>query len=431
MKTTLVGRVVQRIVGLLVAGISLPALAAWELNFQESVTDVGDEIYDLHMLIFWICVAIGIVVFGAMIYSIIKHRKSVHPEPATFSHSTAAEIGWTTVPIIILVAMAFPAAKVLVKLEDNSNADLTVEVTGYQWNWHYKYPEDNVQFFSKLDEASSIARRKINNIDVNTVENYLLGVDRPMVVPVNKKVVLKLTANDVIHAWWVPKLGGKRDAIPGFINTMWFKANEIGTYRGQCSELCGRDHGFMPIVVEVVSDADYAKWVADSQDESMSASASSSRAAGTGAVDAPVVTTVAAAVATTAKNVVEAATDVGEATTDMVDKVVAAAPAMDKAQLMKRGEEVYQVNCMACHQADGAGLPPTFPAITGGKIATGPIGPHINNVVNGVPGTAMVAFGANLSDEDIAAVVTYQRNALGNSVGDVVTPADVAAIRGE
>ncbi len=417
MKTTLVGRLVQRTVGLMVAGISLPALAAWELNFQESVTDVGQEIYDLHMLIFWICVGIAVVVFGAMIYSIIKHRKSVHPDPATFTHSTLAEIGWTTIPIIILVVMAFPAAKVLVKLEDNSKADLTVEVTGHQWNWHYKYPEDNVQFFSKLDEASNIARRGINNIDVNTVANYLLNVDRPMVVPVNKKVVIKLTANDVIHAWWVPKLGGKRDAVPGFINTLWFKANKIGTYRGQCSELCGRGHGFMPIVVEVVSDADYAKWVISQQDGLTSVSTASPIPGATGSVAASTPVMTQEKVVTTAGS--------------MVDEVAVMAPAMDKAQLMKRGEEVYQVNCMACHQASGAGLPPAFPALTGSEVATGPAEGHIDNILNGRPGTAMVAFGRTLSDEDIAAVVTYVRNALGNSVGDVVMPADVAALRGE
>ncbi|MEM7083399.1 MAG: cytochrome c oxidase subunit II [Pseudomonadota bacterium] len=284
MMTTLFGRGVQRTLVILAAALAWPAQADWDLNFQRSVTDVGQDIYDLHMLIFYICCAIGVVVFGAMIYSIIRHRKSVHPEPATFSHSTVAEIGWTTVPIIILVAMAFPAAKVLVELEDNSNADLTVEVTGYQWNWHYKYPKDGVAFFSKLDDASSMARRAANNIDVNTVENYLLDVDRPMVVPVGKKVVLKLTANDVIHAWWVPQLGGKKDAIPGFINTMWFKANEIGTYRGQCSELCGRDHGFMPIVVEVVSEADYASWV---QANTTDADTRVAAVAPAGAVEAP------------------------------------------------------------------------------------------------------------------------------------------------
>ncbi|MFK8029235.1 MAG: cytochrome c oxidase subunit II [Gammaproteobacteria bacterium] len=431
MMTSFVGRCVKRTVGLLVAaGVSLPALAAWELNFQESVTDVGQDIFELHMLIFWVCVWIGVVVFGVMLYSIVKHRKSVHPEPAKFEHSTIAEIGWTTVPIIILVAMAFPAARVLVELEDNSNADLTVEVTGYQWNWHYKYPQDGVQFYSKLDEASSVARRGSNNVDVFTVDNYLLGVDKPMVVPVNKKVVLKLTANDVIHAWWVPKLGGKRDAIPGFINTLWFKAKEIGTYRGQCSELCGRDHGFMPIVVNVVSDADYAKWVAENQDGSMQRTMASNA---TGAVSAPSVVSTTAAMEPVVQEVpsreVASVTDVATAVVAAAAAPVAAA--MDKDALMAAGETVYQVNCLVCHQATGAGMPPTFPALTGSAVATGPAEAHIDIVLNGRPGTAMLAFGGQLSDEDIAALVTYERNALGNSVGDVVTAADVAALRGE
>ncbi len=427
MKRTFLGRSVQRMFALLVAISSLPALAAWELNMPQSVTDVGQDIFELHMLIFWVCVAIGVLVFGVMIISIIKHRKSVHPDPATFTHSTAAEIGWTTIPIIILVAMAFPAAKVLVDLEDNSGADLTVEVTGYQWNWHYKYPESGVEFFSKLADESAIARRKASNIDVNTVENYLLDVDRPMVVPVGKKVVIKLTANDVIHAWWVPKLGGKKDAIPGFINTMWFKANEEGTYRGQCSELCGRDHGFMPIVVEVVSEDKYAQWVAShSEGDTTEMVASTSDSASVGALS---VMPAAEAVTTVVEEVVEVADTMIAATTDVVEEVTE--QAMDMAALVERGETVYQVHCMACHQADGAGIPPAFPALTGSEIATGPAEKHINNVLNGVPGTAMVAFGGTLSDEDIAAVVTYERNALGNSVGDVVSPADVAALRGK
>lgn len=417
--------------------MSVPALAAWELNMPQSVTDVGDDIFNLHMLIFWICVVIGVLVFGVMIYSIVKHRKSVHPEPATFTHSTTAEIAWTIVPIIILVGMAFPAAKVLVELEDNSEADLTVQVTGYQWNWHYEYPEESVAFFSKLAEESAIARRGAAGIDVTTVENYLLDVDRPMVVPVGKKVLLKLTANDVIHAWWVPKLGGKKDAIPGFVNTMWFKANEIGTYRGQCSELCGRDHGFMPIVVDVVSEEDYAAWVAQnttavadtSTDEAAASSIATLQANATGAVAssmATATTTLAAAapavVATAAEEVVQTAAD--------SEAPAAKSSEMSMEQLMTLGEKIYSVHCVACHQADGSGLPPTFPALTGGAIATGPIAGHLNNVLNGQPGTAMIAFGAILSDEEIAAVVTYERNALGNEVGDMLSPADVAAARG-
>jgi cytochrome c oxidase subunit 2 len=261
---------------------SAPAAAAWTLNLRQGVTPLSREIYHLHMLIFWICVVIAVAVFGVMIYSIATFRKSKGAVavfgvmiysiatfrkskgavPATFEHNTKAEIIWTVIPVLILVGMAIPAARTLVKIDDTSGADMTVKVTGYQWKWQYDYVDDGVSFFSTLSQASNEARQLDSGIDVNKVEHYLLDVDNPLVVPVGKKVRVLVTAADVIHNWWVPDFGMKKDAIPGFINELWFKAEKVGTYRGQCAELCGRDHGFMPIVVRVVEQAEYDSWLA-------------------------------------------------------------------------------------------------------------------------------------------------------------------------
>lgn len=248
------------------AGLALAlqasAWADWGLNMPRGVTEISNEVYQLHMLIFGICVVIAVLVFGAMIWSIIHHRKSRGVEPAKFSHSTKVEIVWTVIPIAILVAMAVPAADTLIRMEDSRNSDLTVKVTGYQWMWEYEYIDDGIRFFSRLSDESNRARQLRSGINVREVENYLLDVDNPLVVPVGAKVRLLLTANDVIHSWWVPDFGGKKDAIPGFINDFWFQAEKPGTYRGQCAELCGRDHAFMPIVVEVLPADEYAAWVA-------------------------------------------------------------------------------------------------------------------------------------------------------------------------
>lgn len=245
--------------GLLLSG---PALAAWTLNMTPGVTELSHEAYRLHMLILEICIGIAIVVFGAMIYSLLAFRRSqgAIADP-NLTHSTKVEIVWTIVPIVILVLMAIPAARALVKIEDMRNSQLTIKVTGYQWKWQYEYLEHDVSFFSTLDRNSNAARVKGSPVDVYSVPNYLLEVDNPLVVPVNTKVRVLLTAADVIHAWWVPALGIKKDAIPGFVNEMWFETSEAGVYRGQCAELCGRDHGFMPIVVEVKSEADYKTWL--------------------------------------------------------------------------------------------------------------------------------------------------------------------------
>ena len=268
--------------GLLAGAAFLPtgaALAAWEVNLPVGVTELSREIHGLHMLIFWICVLIAAAVFGAMIYSIVKFRHSQGAVPANFDHSTKAEIIWTAIPVLILVGMAIPAAATLVKIEDTRDSDLSIKVTGYQWKWHYEYLGQDVKFFSTLARKSDAARQVGSGIDPYTVENYLLEVDQPLVVPVGAKVRVLLTAADVIHAWWVPAFGMKKDAIPGFVNELWFRADTPGTYRGQCAELCGRDHGFMPVVVEVKSKEEYESWLADRKGGSQPASSPAPEAA--------------------------------------------------------------------------------------------------------------------------------------------------------
>jgi cytochrome c oxidase subunit 2 len=356
------------------------ALADWELNMTRGVTPLSREIYDLHMLILWVCVVIGVIVFGIMFWSIIAFRKSKGATPAQFHHNTTAEIVWTAIPILILVGMAIPATKTLIKIEETSDADITIKVTGYQWRWRYDYVNEGFGFFSQLAPASNEVRQLKSGKDPRSVDNYLLDVDNPVVIPVNTKVRFLTTAADVIHAWWVPALGWKRDSIPGFINESWAIVEEPGIYRGQCAELCGRDHAFMPIVVKAVTMEEYDAWV----EEQIVAAAS-------------------------------------------VDEGADREWTMD--ELMAKGEQVYNMMCVACHQANGQGLPPTFPALAGSPIATGPVDAHINIVLNGKPGTAMAAFGNQLSASDLAAVITYERNAFGNSTGDVVQPKDIQAAK--
>lgn len=343
----------------------------WKFNMPEGVTTVSREIHSLHMQMFWWCVGIGVIVFSIMIFSMIVHRKSRGVKAANFHESTKLEIVWTAIPIAILVAMAWPATKTLVKLYDTSEADMDIVITGYQWRWKYDYIGEDVSFFSSL----STPRDQIEG-RAPKGPHYLLEVDEPMVVPVNKKIRLLITSNDVIHAWWVPDLGVKRDAIPGFIKETWTTIIEPGIYRGQCAELCGRDHGFMPIVVEAKSEEDYRAWLQEKQ---------------------------AAAAA--------------------VRELTAQTFTFD--DLYARGEEVYNRACAACHQPNGEGLPGVFPGLKGQGVAIGPIEAHIDVVVNGVKGTAMQAFGEQLSEVDIAAVVTYERNAWGNNMGDMTQPIDI------
>jgi cytochrome c oxidase subunit 2 len=403
-KTTLrwIGRIAAG-AGLALA-VQASAWADWALNMPRGVSGISNEVYELHMLIFGICVVIAVVVFGAMIWSIFHHRKSRGVEPAKFSHSTKVEVVWTVIPIAILVAMAVPAADTLIRMEDTRNSDLSVKVTGYQWKWHYEYLDEGVQFFSNLSAESNRARQLRSGVDVNAVENYLLDVDRPLVVPVGAKVRLLLTSNDVIHSWWVPAFGGKKDAIPGFVNEFWFQADEPGTYRGQCAELCGRDHAFMPVVVEVLPEAQYQAWLAEQAPQAMPAAAPME--------DAPVATPAAAA----------------PAPAPTLAAPAASAPAgMDMDQLMAEGRNIHLTYCAACHQADGSGLPAAgFPALKDIQVT---LEEHIQVGVHGRAGTAMAAFGTQLSDAQLAAVVTYQRNAFGNDTGDQAQPADIAAAR--
>jgi cytochrome c oxidase subunit 2 len=355
---------------------SQPALAEYAYNLQIPASRVAQDVFQLHNLIMLVCLGIFVVVFGAMFYSLLKHRKSVGHQAAHFHENTTIEVIWTVIPFVILMGMAYPAAKVVIDMKDTSSPDMTIKITGYQWKWGYDYLNDGISFYSSL----STPREQIEGTAAKG-EHYLLEVDEPMVVPVGKRVRLLITANDVIHSWWVPTLGAKQDAIPGFIRDSWFTADRIGTYRGQCVELCGKDHGFMPIVVEVVSEEDYRAWVAKKKGAAQSAAADNAKS-------------------------------------------------FAIAELVARGEKVYQANCAACHQADGMGLPGAFPAISGSKVATGPITDHINVVLKGRPGTAMAAFAGQLSDADIAAVVTYQRNAWNNKTGDLAQPAEIAAARG-
>ena len=347
-----------------------------ELNMPRGVTPISEEAYNVHMLMLYVCIIIGIVVFGAMIYSIIRHRKAAGHEAAQFHHSKTAEIVWTVIPFIILVVFAFPATRGLIVMEDTSESDITLKITGYQWLWKYEYLEDGVTLYSSLAPSSRAAIYS----DPNKVENYLLEVDNEIVFPVGKKVRVLLTAGDVIHAWWVPALGMKKDAIPGYINEMWFRVQEPGVYRGQCAELCGKDHGFMPIVVVAKDVAGYHEWVAQRQ-------------------------------------------------TEATQSAIAVAKEWDIQGLIAKGEAVYNSNCASCHMVDGNGLDGSFPAIKDSEVATGPIENHLNLVVNGKPGTAMAAFGGQLDDVELAAVITYQRNAFGNQAGDLVQPSSVDAAR--
>ena len=340
------------------------------------ITDLGVEIYDLHMLIFWICVVIGIGVFGVMLYSIYAHRKSKGVEPSQFHEHTGIEIAWTIVPFFILIGMAVPATSTLLEVYNNDDAEMSILVTGYQWKWKYEYLDadgENVAFFSNL----ATSQEQIYNTDTKG-ENYLLEVDEPLVIPVDTKVRFLITANDVIHSWWVPEIAVKRDAIPGFINEAWTRVLVEGVYRGQCTELCGSYHGFMPVVVHVVGQGEFDDWMAAKK--------------GAAAADAAL-----------------AATELS------VD------------ELMTRGKDVYNASCLACHGVNGEGG--LGNAIAGSAIAVGGLDSHLNVIVNGVAGTAMQAFGAQLSDVDVAAVTTYQRNAFGNNTGDVVQASDVVSYK--
>lgn len=354
---------------------SSSAHAEMALNMTPGVSPISHDIFELHMLIFWICVVIGIVVFGAMFYAMFHFRKSRGAVAKNFHSHTVLEIAWTIVPAIILVLMAVPATRVMLNMYDEDKEDVTIKITGYQWKWHYEYIEDGVSFFSNLSTPAD----QLHN-QAPKSKDYLREVDHPLVVPIHKKIRFLVTSNDVNHAWWVPDLGIKRDAIAGFINEAWTRIDKPGAYVGQCAELCGVNHAFMPIVVIATTDQGYKDWIAQQK--------------GGGAA--------------------------AEAETNKVWVMK---------DLMAKGEQVYSRICAACHQPGGVGMPPTFPALKGSKIATGELAGHADIVFNGKSGTAMQAFKGQLSDVEIASVITYERNSFGNNKGDLVQPAQIKALR--
>jgi cytochrome c oxidase subunit 2 len=359
------------------SGLSM-AQEASRINLQPPVTKVAERVYDLHILMLYICLGIFVVVFGVMFYSIYAHRKSKGAVAAQFHENTNVEILWTIIPLLILLGMAWPATSTLLEARDTSAPDLTIKVTGYQWKWGYDYIKgegEGIRFVSNL----ATPQEQIRN-QAPKGPNYLLEADNPLVVPVGKKIRILTTANDVIHAWAVPAFGVKQDAIPGFIRDTWFRAEKEGVYRGQCSELCGKDHGFMPIEVHVVSPEKYSAWVQE-QKKKMAAAA-----------DDP-------------------------AKTYTLDELIA------------RGEKVYAANCVACHQPNGKGAPPAFPPLDGSQVVLGPKEVQIQTVTQGRPGTAMPAFGRQLNAVELAAVITYTRNAWSNRTGQAIQPAEVAGVK--
>ena len=382
--------------GRLFAGLSLllaagTALADYTWNFPTPVTPIARDTLHIHNEFMVIITVLFVVVFSIMVYSMVKHRKSNGAAPATFTGPTGAfQWFWVLVPFGILlfidfVLMGIPAFHAVIEMEDTrTKADMVLKVTGLQWKWKYEYPDSGISFVSAL----STPREQIEG-QAAKGENYLLEVDNEVVLPVGRKVRILLTSTDVIHTWWVPQFGVKRDAIPGFLRETWVRIEEPGVYRGQCAELCGKDHGFMPVVVRAVPEPEYAAWVAGKKAEMAAAAAGSDKA-------------------------------------------------WSKDELMAAGKAAYEKNCAACHQPEGQGIPPAFPALAGSKIVTGPLlspegrlipDSHVDRVLNGKAGTAMQAFKATLSDADLAAIITYERNAFGNNKGDMIQPAQIKALR--
>jgi len=352
-----------------------------QLNLSTGASSIARDISNLHWMMLIICMVIFVGVFGTMFYSIWAHRKSRGAKPATFHEHLGVEVAWTVIPFIIVIAMALPATRTVVAMKDTSSPDLTVKVTGYQWKWGYEYLDGEAAGVRFLSNLATPQAQIMGNEPKGPF--YLMEVDNPMVVPVDKKVRVVLTAGDVIHSWMVPTLGVKQDAIPGFTRDAWFRAEQTGEFRGQCAELCGKDHAFMPVVVKVVSQTEYEAWAAEQQ-----------------------------------KLLAANADDPNKEWTE--------------AQLIARGAKVYAANCVACHQANGQGVPGAFPALDGSKVVQGSAHEQTELVLNGRSGTAMAAFGKQLNDVEIAAVITYTRQAWGNAgkVQDVaVQPADVAAAR--
>ncbi len=359
--------------GLTFSGLAL----ALEWNLQPAGSELAAEIHDLHEYVMFLCAAIFVGVFGFMFWSVYAHRKSKGHQAEQFHENTTVEMLWTVIPALILILIAWPATRLVVAQKDTTAADLTIKVTGIQWKWAYDYLKGEGEGISLISTLST-PREQIEG-HAPKGEHYLLEVDNELVVPVNKKIRMITTAADVIHSWWVPAFGTKQDAIPGFLRDTWFRAEKTGVFRGQCAELCGKEHGFMPVVVRVVSQEDYSKWVGDK------------------------------------KQALVAQADDPNKKWSLED-------------LKARGEKVYAANCVTCHQVSGKGMPPAFPPLQGAKLVTGPKSGHIDMVLNGKPNTAMAAFGKQLSDTEIAAVITYGRNSWGNQAGEV-QPAEVKARR--
>jgi|TARA_B110000967_G_scaffold169872_1_gene179526 cytochrome c oxidase subunit 2 len=361
----------QRLSSVVLGLVLAPAaMADWGLNMPQGITEVSQSIFELHMLIFWICVWIGVVVFGVMFYSIFKHRKSKGAVASKFHESLGLELLWTAVPTVILIAMAVPATTVLIQMYDTTNSDVDIKVTGHQWKWQYDYLGEDVGFFSNLTTTDDEIYNRTEK-----GENYLEEVDNHVVVPTGQKIRFLITSNDVIHAWWVPEIAVKKDAIPGYINESWalIPEGQEGIYRGKCAELCGVQHGFMPIVLEAVTADEYQVWLDDQR----------------------------------AGKVAEAAAAQGDFSYD---------------ELMVEGAAVYARSCAGCHGTEGQGMGSIFPALAGSSMALNDMAGHIDIVINGKPGTAMQSFSAQLTDVEIAAVITFERNAWGNDTGETVTP---------
>lgn len=358
--------------------ISLTAtwsLSADKLNMRTGVTDISRSVYDLHMIMLWVCVIIGVVVFSAMFISMFLHRKSRGAVPATFHDSLKLEFAWTIIPMAILIALAIPATGTLIEMYDTGGEDLSIEVRAYQWKWQYKYLDEDLNSTFSFFSNMSTPKDQIYNKEAKG-EHYLLEVDNVLRIPVNRKVRFLITSEDVIHAWWVPDFGIKRDAVPGMLNDLWAVVNEPGIYRGQCTELCGKDHGFMPIVVEAMPEAEYDEWYKE------------------------------------------------QVATESV-RMEALSKTFTADELMLEGEKVYASFCASCHQLDGKGVPPVFPALAGSTVANGARDDHLRLVYEGVPGTSMAAFGKQLDAAQLAAVVHYERHAWGNNTDDITQPRDV------
>ena len=391
--------IAQRISAVVLFFLTATAGAESRYNMPVGVTSISREVYHLHMLIYWICVGIAVIVFGALIYAMIKFRKSKGAIPAQFHGSTLIEVIWTLIPFVILVAMAIPATIVMAQMYDDSKADINIKIVGFQWRWQYTYLDYDINFFSDL----STPQAQMEGTQPKG-EWYLLEVNHPLVVPIHKKIRFLVTSNDVIHAWWVPAFGIKRDAIPGFIHEAWARIDKPGVYRGQCAELCGLHHAYMPIVVIALTENDFDQWAKQhNQNQNLD--------------QAPTVTP----------------------STKPSASETSAPPAgtMTQQQLMTLGETVYDSHCTVCHQPTGEGMPPAFPALKGGPIAIGPVSGHIDIVMHGKASTPMVAFKDQLSDTELASVITFERNSWGNNdtgkygkqAGGLVQPADITAAR--